>query len=121
MRHAALALGVLAASPALAESFACSWRSECFGSYGCEDTSYDTTLASGDGGWTFSGVAGDAAVWEVTPPGDAPARLFLVPPGGDDASATLLSIGDDGSSAFTQHGSLDGVSVVTYFGTCEAR
>ena len=119
-RAAALGLAWLAAAPALAESYDCAWTSECFGPYGCEETSYDTTLTDDGGDWVFSGVAGDAPVQEMTPEGETAARLFLVPPTEYDSAMTMLTIDARGEAAFTQHGTLDGTSVVTYFGRCEA-
>ena len=118
------ALIALAAAQASAESFTCTWRTECYGSFGCEDTGYETYLDGTEtGGWTWSTEAGGSPAWEMTPPGPdaAPARVFFVPPARSDVSAVTLTLGSDGEAAFTQHGYLEGVTVVTYLGLCEAR
>jgi hypothetical protein len=120
MRRGALfcLLTLIAAPPAMAEPWACTFTVECLATEGCDSTGFEAQLIAADhaGDLFLSTVTGISPITRLTAPGAMPATYAGA---GRRGLAELLTIEEDRTALLTVH-MFDGTAAaITYFGTCE--
>jgi hypothetical protein len=120
VRRAALPFfaAALAAAPALAEPWACTFTVECLATEGCDASAFDVQVIAADhaGDLFLSSVTGDSPVTRLTADGEMPATYASA---GRRGIAELLTIETDRTAILTVHMFDGGAAAITYFGTCE--
>ena len=112
------ALLCLAATPALAEPWACDFTVECTMSEGCETSVFQAQVIAADhaGDLFLRTNVGASPLTRLTPDATLPASYAGA---GRTGIAELLTIETDLTALMTLH-IFDGTAaVLTYFGTCE--
>jgi hypothetical protein len=112
------ALVCLAASPVVAEPWACDFTVECAMTEGCESTAFQAEVIAADhaGDLFLRTVTGASPLTRLTPEGALPASYAGA---GRDGIAELLTIEADRTAILSLHIFDGSAAVLTYFGTCE--
>ncbi|MDG3040214.1 hypothetical protein [Roseicyclus marinus] len=112
------ALLCLAATPALAEPWACSFTVECDVAQGCETAGFQAQVIAADhaGDLFLRTAMGATPVARLTPAAALPATYAGT---GHPGTAELLTIEVDRTAILTLHMFDGSAAAITYFGTCE--